>query len=226
MQAYDECLKTMYGLRRFGIKLGLDVITQILEGLDSPQNTYRTIHVAGTNGKGSVASMLAGILQTAGFRVGLYTSPHLIHFNERIRIDGRPVTDPEIVASYRAIRDVQEGDREPTFFEFTTAMALHLFKEHQVEWAVIETGIRSLLTHPGSAWFSNLFAGTNREGVTLVCGYVNALGSDGEDTGRQPFYGTLWMRGPRPVFEIYGFGGNVVRRRSIVHKCRRRGLPL
>ena len=141
MEAYEQCLKTMYGLRRFGIKLGLDVISQILEGLGQPQNAYRTIHVAGTNGKGSVASMLAGILQTAGFSVGLYTSPHLIHFNERIRIDGRPVTDPEIVEAYRAIRKVQEGDREPTFFEFTTAMALHLFKQHRVDWAVVETGM-------------------------------------------------------------------------------------
>jgi len=141
MEAYEQCLKTMYGLRRFGIKLGLDVISQILEGLGHPQKAYRAIHVAGTNGKGSVASMLAGILQTAGFSVGLYTSPHLIHFNERIRIDGRPVTDPEIVDAYRAIRRVQQGDREPTFFEFTTAMALHLFKQHLVDWAVIETGM-------------------------------------------------------------------------------------
>jgi len=141
MEAYEQCLQTMYGLRRFGIKLGLEVITQILEGLGQPQNAYRTIHIAGTNGKGSVASMLTGILQAAGYSVGLYTSPHLIHFNERIRIHGRPVTDPEIVSAYRAIRKVQEGDREPTFFEFTTAMALHLFKEHRVDWAVIETGM-------------------------------------------------------------------------------------
>ena len=141
MQAYDQCLKTMYGLRRFGIKLGLDVITQILEALGEPQKAYRTIHIAGTNGKGSVASMLAGILQGAGFSVGLYTSPHLIQFNERIRIDGRPVTDPEIVEAYRAIRNVQEGEREPTFFEFTTAMALHLFRQHRVDWAVVEAGM-------------------------------------------------------------------------------------
>jgi len=141
MESYEQCLKTMFGLRRFGIKLGLDVITQILEGLGNPQTAYRTIHVAGTNGKGSVASMLTTTLQAAGYTVGLYTSPHLIHFNERIRINGRPVTDPEIVDAYRAIRKVQKGDREPTFFEFTTAMALHLFKKHKVDWAVIETGM-------------------------------------------------------------------------------------
>lgn len=141
MESYEDCLRTMYGLRRFGIKLGLDVITQILSGLDEPQKAFRTIHVAGTNGKGSVAAMLSAILQAAGFSVGLYTSPHLVHFNERIRIDGRAVSDPEIVDSYRAIRKVQKGDREPTFFEFTTAMALHLFERHRVDWAVIETGM-------------------------------------------------------------------------------------
>ena len=141
MESYEDCLRTMYGLRRFGIKLGLDIITRILTGLGDPQKAFRTIHVAGTNGKGSVAAMLTAILQAAGYSAGLYTSPHLVHFNERIRIDGRPVSDPEIVDTYRAIRKVQKGDREPTFFEFTTAMALHLFKRHGVDWAVIETGM-------------------------------------------------------------------------------------
>jgi len=141
MESYAQCLETLFSLHRFGIKLGLDVITQILTGLGNPHTAYRTVHVAGTNGKGSVASMLTGMLQAAGFTVGLYTSPHLVHFNERIRINGRPVSDAEIVDSYRAIRKVQQGEREPTFFEFTTAMALHLFKQHKVDWAVIETGM-------------------------------------------------------------------------------------
>ena len=141
MESYAQCLKTLFSLHRFGIKLGLDIITQILTGLGNPQNAYRTIHLAGTNGKGSVASMLTGILQAAGYTVGLYTSPHLVHFNERIRINGRPVSDAEIVDAYRAIRKVQRGDREPTFFEFTTAMAFHLFNQHKVDWAVIETGM-------------------------------------------------------------------------------------
>jgi dihydrofolate synthase/folylpolyglutamate synthase len=141
MESYTQCLKTLFSLHRFGIKLGLDVITQILTGLGNPHTAYRTIHVAGTNGKGSVASMLSGMLQAAGCTVGLYTSPHLVRFNERIRINGRPVSDVEIVDSYRAIRNVQKGDREPTFFEFTTAMALHLFRLHKVDWAVIETGM-------------------------------------------------------------------------------------
>ena len=74
----------MYGLRRFGIKLGLSTIHQILSGLGNPQHRYASIHVAGTNGKGSVASFLASILNASGYKVGLYTSPHLVRFNERI----------------------------------------------------------------------------------------------------------------------------------------------
>lgn len=138
---YDECLKAMYGLRRFGIKLGLDVIQQILDGLGNPQNGYHCIHIAGTNGKGSVASTLAAILRQAGFIVGLYTSPHLIRFNERIQINGTMISDDDVRESYLAVNRVHHGDRYPTFFEYTTAMALYLFGKHQVDWAVMETGM-------------------------------------------------------------------------------------
>ena len=138
---YADCLKTMYRLRRFGIKLGLDTIQQILNGLGNPQHLYRCIHVAGTNGKGSIASMLTAILTTCGFRTGLYTSPHLVRFNERIRINGREITDDQVVAAYNAVRNIPWGSREPTFFEFATAMALYEFGRQQVDWAVIETGM-------------------------------------------------------------------------------------
>ncbi len=131
----------MFGLRRFGIKLGLDIIQNILNGLGNPQNRFRSIHIAGTNGKGSVASTLASILHQAGFRVGLYTSPHLVHFNERIRINNRDISNDEVVKLYQAVLKVHQGDREPTFFEFTTAMALLSFGNHQVDWAIIETGM-------------------------------------------------------------------------------------
>jgi dihydrofolate synthase/folylpolyglutamate synthase len=141
MGEYEKCLETMYGLHRFGIKLGLDVMQNILAGLDHPQQRFKSVHVAGTNGKGSVASMLTAILQKAGFTVGLYTSPHLVHFNERIRIDGRPVVDREVVEAYEAVKAVHSGDREPTFFEFSTAMALYAFGRRPVDWAVVETGM-------------------------------------------------------------------------------------
>lgn len=139
--AYTECLDAMYSMRRFGIILGLATITNILDGLGNPQRTFSAIHIAGTNGKGSIASALATILQQAGYRVGLYTSPHLIRFNERICINGTPISDDAVVASWEAVKSVHHGDREPTFFEFSTAMAFYAFGRRQVDYAVIETGM-------------------------------------------------------------------------------------
>jgi dihydrofolate synthase/folylpolyglutamate synthase len=139
--SYTSCLKTLYSLRRYGIILGLDIIENILKGVGNPQNNFNTIHVAGTNGKGSIASALSTILHKAGYKVGLYTSPHLVRFNERICIDNQPVSDEDVVASYNAVKNVYYGSREPTFFEFNTAMAFYEFGKHNVEWAVIETGM-------------------------------------------------------------------------------------
>jgi dihydrofolate synthase/folylpolyglutamate synthase len=131
----------MYGLRRFGIKLGLETITTTLTGLKNPQNDYPIIHIAGTNGKGSVAAMLSTILQAAGYRVGRYTSPHLERFNERICINNQPIGDEEVIASYEKVQSISQPDRGLTFFEVTTAMALERFSRHQVDWAVVETGM-------------------------------------------------------------------------------------
>jgi dihydrofolate synthase/folylpolyglutamate synthase len=139
--SYNSCLKTLYSLRRYGIILGLDIIGNLLNGVGNPQNNFNTIHVAGTNGKGSIASALSTILHKAGYKVGLYTSPHLVRFNERICIDNQPVSDEDVVASYNAVKNVYYGSREPTFFEFNTAMAFYEFGKHNVEWAVIETGM-------------------------------------------------------------------------------------
>lgn len=140
-RSYDECLNEMYGLRRFGIKLGLDVITGILSGLDNPHLSFSTIHIAGTNGKGSIASYLSSILHASGYRVGLYTSPHLIRFNERIQINGQEVSDNDVIEAWESVKNAYSGEREPTFFEYTTAMALYLFYKAGVEWAVVETGM-------------------------------------------------------------------------------------
>jgi dihydrofolate synthase/folylpolyglutamate synthase len=131
----------MFSLRRFGIKLGLATIRRMLANLGNPHRSYRCIHIAGTNGKGSVASNLAAVLVRSGYRVGLYTSPHLVRFNERIKVDGRDITDADIVRLYGRVRRALPGGREPTFFEFTTAMALDEFARRKVDWAVIETGM-------------------------------------------------------------------------------------
>lgn len=131
----------MYSLGRFGIKLGLSTIKSILHHLENPQDTYKCIHVAGTNGKGSIASSLASILHISGYKVGLYTSPHLVRFNERICINNKPVSNANVVASYEAVNKASCGARKPTFFELTTAMALYEFNKQKVDWAVIETGM-------------------------------------------------------------------------------------
>jgi dihydrofolate synthase/folylpolyglutamate synthase len=131
----------MYALRRFGIILGLDTIKRILNALGNPQNDFKSIHVAGTNGKGSVASALSAILLESGYRVGLYTSPHLVRFNERIRINNHQISNEDVVKTYQAVKRVHHGRRSPTFFEFTTAMALYQFSRQKVDWAVVETGM-------------------------------------------------------------------------------------
>ncbi len=137
----DPILEKMYGLRRFGIKLGLSAIRDVLEELGDPHRHFSSIHIAGTNGKGSVASTLSMILSMAGHRTGLYTSPHLVRFNERICIDNTPISDDDIVEAYHAVGACGFAGREPTFFEFTTAMAFYIFKRENVKWAVVETGM-------------------------------------------------------------------------------------
>ncbi len=131
----------MYGLRRFGMILGLSTIRNMLKGLGNPQNRYSTIHVAGTNGKGSVAAALSSILHKAGYRVGLFTSPHLVSFNERICINNSPISDGQVVSVYRAVKKAYNGRRQPTFFEYSTAMAFQEFSQQKVDWAIIETGM-------------------------------------------------------------------------------------
>ena len=131
----------MFALGRFGIKLEMDTVTGILQRLGSPEKTFRSVHIAGTNGKGSIASTIAGILQATGATTGLYTSPHLVRFNERFAINGIPVSDDEIVEAYLAVKAADIGERQATFFELATAMGFYLFALKKVEWAVIETGM-------------------------------------------------------------------------------------
>jgi len=141
MATYSECLKSMYGLRRFGIILGLSTIRNILKELGNPQNRFAAVHVAGTNGKGSVAATLSAVLQAAGYKVGLFTSPHLVRFNERICIDNTPISDAQVAEACEAVGSIPFGKREPTFFEYSTAMAFHTFAKNGVDWAVVETGM-------------------------------------------------------------------------------------
>ncbi len=139
--AYQECLDRIYKLGRFGIKLELDTILNILSFLNNPHKNYKVVHVAGTNGKGSTATYIASILQKAGFKTGVYTSPHLVKFNERIAINGQQICDEDVVKAYEAVHAVDLGKRKATFFEIATAMGFYHFSRENVEWAVIETGM-------------------------------------------------------------------------------------
>src|SRR5688500_4446435 len=108
--------------------------------LGNPQNEFRSIHVAGTNGKGSVSHMLAAILQTSGYKTGLYTSPHLRDFRERIRINGELCSKEFVTRFTEKIKPAIE-EIQPSFFEITVAMAFEYFSESNVDIAVIETGL-------------------------------------------------------------------------------------
>jgi len=136
----NPTLEFLYGLHHRGIKLGLKNISDFLSLCNNPHNQIKTIHLAGTNGKGSTASILAKILQENGQKVGLYTSPHLIRFNERIRINGCPIPDQEIIDF---IQQHQKTimDSSITFFEATTALAFTYFERNNVDIAIIETGL-------------------------------------------------------------------------------------
>jgi len=140
VKSYQESLDYLYSLQFFGIKLGLENIRRLLDRVGNPQRQMRIIHVAGTNGKGSTSAALASILDAAGIRTGLYTSPHLHTFTERIRVATRQISDAEACALIEELRPHAE-DLKATFFEFTTAMALLSFARHRVAWAILETGM-------------------------------------------------------------------------------------
>lgn len=121
-------------------KADLTNTIRLCESLGNPQTKFKTIHVAGTNGKGSVSHMLASILQTAGYKTGLYTSPHLKDFKERIKIDGKIVSEDFVIDFTKRIQPLVD-DIEPSFFEITVAMAFQYFAMQKIDVAVIETGL-------------------------------------------------------------------------------------
>ncbi len=133
-------LTYLYGLERRGIKVGLDHTEQLLEKIGNPHFCFPSIHVSGTNGKGSTCAMIASIFREANLKIGLYTSPHLLHFNERIRVNGIPISDEDIIKFVKRYRDSFD-DIPVTFFEATTALAFWYFKKSSVDIAVIETGL-------------------------------------------------------------------------------------
>jgi dihydrofolate synthase/folylpolyglutamate synthase len=152
--SYKEALAWLYSLQRFGIKLALENIERLLDELSRRGDLqiarvgletavpWKVIHVAGTNGKGSVCAMIDSICRARGYRTGLFTSPHLVTFRERIRVNGEMISENAVAEGLSVIRNlVTDWDPHPTFFEVTTALALKHFSEANIDVAILETGI-------------------------------------------------------------------------------------
>lgn len=139
---YREVLAWLFQTQRFGIKLGLDNIQRLLRALDLPGPNERIVHVAGTNGKGSVCALLDAVCRAAGYRTGLFTSPHLVTFRERIQVNGELISEEEVARGLTKIRRlIADWDPHPTFFELTTALALDHFRWTETEIVILETGM-------------------------------------------------------------------------------------
>jgi len=152
---YKQALAWLYGLQRFGIKLGLENIRRLLDDLGlgsargsravfgaSPKTFGNVLHVAGTNGKGSVCAMIDSICRAQGYRTGLFISPHLVTFRERIRVNGEMISEDAVADGLAMIRDlIADWDPHPTFFEVTTALALKHFGDAKIDIAILETGL-------------------------------------------------------------------------------------
>lgn len=140
MPVVSNLFDSLLSLRAQNVELGLAVITRLLDHLDHPERDFPAVHVAGTNGKGSVCAMVAAQLMSAEYRVGLLTSPHLVHFTERIRVDGAPIQEEEAAPILETLRNTS-GDYEGSFFEVTTALAFEHFRRRGVDVAVVEVGL-------------------------------------------------------------------------------------
>lgn len=140
---YHETVQFIYNLQRFGIKLGLQRIRTVLALINNPHTTFHSIHVAGTNAKGSTCAMIQSMLKEAGFKTGLYTSPHLVNFTERIRIDDTEITDVDVIDYSKHLIDIIRSNNVYgiTFFEFVTALAFKYFKDKGAQCVVVETGM-------------------------------------------------------------------------------------
>ena len=142
MKDLNELIKEIYSYKRYGIRLGLDRIKYIVKKLGNPQDNYKVIHVGGTNGKGSVCRFIESVLRKAGYKVGLYTSPHLLDFRERFLVNGEMISKDELCHVLKKVLSIAEYmDDKPTFFEISTACAFEYFSEREVDFGIVEVGL-------------------------------------------------------------------------------------
>ncbi|NYE57274.1 bifunctional folylpolyglutamate synthase/dihydrofolate synthase [Carboxydothermus ferrireducens] len=147
---YNEALEFLSNLTKFGINLGLGRISELLKRLGNPQEKVKVVHIGGTNGKGSVCSLTASVLAEAGYKTGLFTSPHLSRYTERYKINGKEISPERVSKLVMEIRPllltmVKEGFEHPTEFEVSTAMAFKYFAEEEVDFVVLEVGLGGLI---------------------------------------------------------------------------------
>jgi len=139
--SYAEAVEYLYSLQKYGIKFGLSKTANLLKAFGNPHQGQRYVHIAGTNGKGSVAAMVDSILRTSGLKVGFYSSPHLVRFTERFRINGKEIPPKTAAGLVEELKRVMDPTQPPTFFEVTTAMGLIYFAREKVDLAVVEVGM-------------------------------------------------------------------------------------
>jgi dihydrofolate synthase / folylpolyglutamate synthase len=171
-------LKKLYSLHTFGIKLGLDNITRFLKLIGNPHSKLKTFHVAGSNGKGSTSAFIASILMELDNSVGLYTSPHFVRFNERIRIDKKEIPD-EYLAAFISDYEKYIDEYQLTFFEVTTAIAFKYFFDNKVDYAVIETGLGGRLDATNVIEpLASVITSISLEHTELLGGTVKAIAAE------------------------------------------------
>lgn len=182
---YSQAIKYLYNLKIFGMSLGLERIEYLLKTLGSPHQGMRIIHVAGTNGKGSVAAMLTSILKAAGYKAGLFTSPHLIDFEERIVVNQKKIPRDRLSALVDRIKPIAEEMADdntfehPTFFEIATAMALRHFYEEGVDFTVLEVGLGGRLDA------TNVVTPEVSVITTIALDHTHVLGTTLEEVARE-----------------------------------------
>ncbi len=138
---YKQALNYLYGLQKYGVKFGLSKTSNIMKKMGNPHKGQKYIHIAGTNGKGSVSAMIESVLMKSGLKVGFYSSPHLVRFTERFRINRKEISKKKVVELTEEIKSIINPAEPPTYFEATTAMALAYFARENTDIAIMEVGM-------------------------------------------------------------------------------------
>jgi len=171
MQTAADITSALFGRTSHGIKFGLERMVAAAAELGNPQTAYHSIHIAGTNGKGSTSAFIDSVVRENGFKTGLFTSPHIVNFEERFIINGKPIRSPRWMEVYRDLAPIIEK-RGLTFFEAVTLIAYELFKREKVEWGVFETGMGGRLDS------TNIITPEAAAITTIAMDHMNYLGND------------------------------------------------